>query len=63
MKKTKTITQSLIQWLLLIVHKFQSLSQSHFFIRNDSHQIIQCEYKFENTNCDAGNTYGMNRKK
>ena len=49
-------------WALLIVHKFQSLPQSHVYIRNDSHQINQCEYEFENANYDVGHTNGINWK-
>ena len=34
--------------------------QSHVYIRNDTHHINECEYEFENANCDVGHTYGIN---
>ena len=50
------------QWLLLIVHTFQSLPQSYVPIRNDSCQMNQCEYEFVNAHYDVGHTYGINWK-
>ena len=42
-----------------MIHEFWSLPQSHVYIRNDSHQINQCEYEFENANYDVGHTYDI----
>ena len=44
------------------INDFQSLPQSHVYIRNDRHQINQCGYEFENANYDARHTYGINWK-
>ena len=35
---------------------------SHVYIRNDSHQLHQCEYEFVNAKCDVGHTYCINSK-
>ena len=37
-------------------------SQSHVYIRNDSHQINQCEYKVKSVNYDVRHAYGINWK-
>ena len=33
-----------------------------FISANDSQQINQCEYEFENVNYDVGHTNGINKK-
>ena len=65
----------MIQWPLLTVYEYILITApvTFFFyidvvltlsihIRDDSHQINQCEYEFENANYGVTHTYGINWK-